>query len=98
ASEIKSHTDQQAVTDDNFLDLMKETIATSIQEGINKELSMISNIYRTEVNRRDELMIDNIRLKKRIKSLESKPSLFNVFSACDLGANKELFNTDNRFS
>ena len=80
ASEIKSHTDQQAVTDDNFLDLMKETIATSIQEGINKELSMISNIYKTEVNRRDELMIDNIRLKKRIKSLESKPSLFKVFS------------------
>src|SRR5699024_12663646 len=34
ALEIKSHADQQAVTDDNFLDLMKETIATSIQEGI----------------------------------------------------------------
>src|SRR5699024_10395327 len=38
------------------------------------------NLVKTEGNRRDELMTENIKLKKRIKSLESKPSLFKVFS------------------
>ena len=80
APEIKSHLDQHPVTDGTSLEAIKETVATAIQEGINKELSTISNLYKTEVNRRDELMIEIIRLKKRVKSLESKPSLFKVFS------------------
>ena len=79
-SEIKSNMDQHLITDGSSLDLIKETIATSIQDGINQELSTILNLYKTEVNRRDELMTENIKLKKRIKSLESKPSLFKVFS------------------
>ena len=79
-SEIKSNMDQYLITDGSSLDLIKETIATSIQDGINQELSTILNLYKTEVNRRDELMTENIKLKKRIKSLESKPSLFKVFS------------------
>lgn len=79
-SEIKRNMDQHLITDDSSLGLIKETIATSIQDGINQELSTILNLYKTEVNRRDELMTENIKLKKRIKSLESKPSLFKVFS------------------
>lgn len=79
-SEIKRNMDQYLITDGSSLDLIKETIATSIQDGINQELSTILNLYKTEVNRRDELMTENIKLKKRIKSLESKPSLFKVFS------------------
>ena len=79
-SEIKGNVDQHSITDGTSLDVIKETIATSIQDGIKQELSPILNLYKTEVNRRDELMTENIRLKKRIKSLEAKPSFFKVFN------------------
>ncbi len=80
AREIKHHMDPHIVSDSASFDEMKETVAIAVQEGITKELSTIFSLYKTEVNRRDELMTDNIRLKKRIKSLESKPSFFKVFS------------------
>lgn len=79
-SEINQNENQHSLTDGTSLELIKETVVTAIQEEINMDLSTISNLYKTEVNRRDQLMTENIKLKKRVKSLESKPSLFKVFS------------------
>src|SRR5699024_6938691 len=79
-SEIISFMVHYLLTDGSSLDLFNESISNSIQDGINQILSTILNLYKTEVNSRDELMTENIKHKKRIKRLESKPSLFKVFS------------------
>src|SRR5699024_300072 len=55
-SETKSNMDQYLITDGYSLDLIKETIATSLQDAINQESSTILNLYQTEVKRRDELI------------------------------------------
>src|SRR5699024_453089 len=79
-SEIKSNMDQHLITDGSSLDLIKETIATSIQDGINQELSTILNLYKTEINTRYKLVTKNIKLKKRVKFLIINSALFNFFS------------------
>lgn len=70
----------KGLLEDNFKNELKKEVIEAVKEEVEKNMKDFFAIYKSEVNRRDELLTENIRLRKKLKELEKKPGLFKVFS------------------